>query len=62
LGKANRKPYLLFFVRDDPNYEANKEEVWTNLNEAAKRAHVVLPLVAGKKKPKPQLLPEGTWG
>jgi len=57
-----RYGYLLFFVRDDPNYEANKKEVWTNLNEAAKRVRVVFAQVDGSKKPKPQFLPAGAWG
>ncbi len=52
--------YLLFFVRDDPNYERNKKEVWSNLNDAAKRVRVVFCQVDGEKKPKPTYL--GAWG
>ncbi len=52
--------YLLFFVRDDPNYERNKEEVWKNLKDAAKRVRVVFAQVNGNEKPKPQYL--GAWG
>lgn len=63
-GKANeiRYGYLLFFVRDDPNYERNKAEVWEYLNEAAKRVRVVFAQVDGPNKPNPQFLPEGAWG
>ncbi|MDD8025558.1 MAG: hypothetical protein PHI34_03510 [Acidobacteriota bacterium] len=53
--------YLLFFVRDDPCYEDNKEEIWANLNDAAKRVRVAFAQVNGSKKPKPQYLPEGAW-
>ena len=62
-GKANeiRHGYLLFFVRDDPYYEANKDEVWANLNDAATRVKVVFAEVAGTRKPKPQYLPVGGW-
>ena len=52
--------YLLFFVRDDPNYTRNKDEVWAYLNEAAKRVRIVFTLVDGELKPKPQYL--GSWG
>lgn len=63
-GKANeiRYGYLLFFVRDDPKYKANKEEVWKNLNEAAKRVRVVFAQVDGLIKPKPQFFPKDAWG
>jgi hypothetical protein len=63
-GKANeiRHGYLLFFVRDDPNYEANKDEVWANLREAATRVKVVFAEVAGTRKPKPHYLPAASWG
>ena len=49
-------------MRDDPNYEANKDEVWANLREAATRVKVVFTEVAGTSKPKPQYLPAGSWG
>lgn len=52
--------YLLFFVRDNPDYERNHEEIWANLNDAAKRARVVFAQVEGQSKPKPQFL--GSWG
>jgi hypothetical protein len=52
--------YLLFFVRDNPDYERNREEIWENLNDAAKRVRVVFTRVEGQSKPKPQYL--GSWG
>ena len=52
--------YLLFFVRDDPNYAGNQEEIWANLNDAAKRVRVVFAQVDGASKPKPRFL--GSWG
>jgi hypothetical protein len=62
-GKANEilHGYLLFFVRDDPNYEANKDEVWANLRDAATRVKVVFAEVTGTDKPKPQYLPTERW-
>lgn len=55
-----RYRYLLFFVRDDPDYERNKEEVLHNLNDAADRVRVVFAMVRGTDKPKPVYL--GAWG
>lgn len=52
--------YLLFFVRDDPNYKRNIEEVREHLNTAAEKVRVVFALVDGKRKPKPEYL--GSWG
>lgn len=54
--------YLVFFVRDDgyAEYERNREEVWDNLNDAARRVRVVFAMVNGPDKPKPQYL--GAWG
>jgi hypothetical protein len=51
--------YLLFFVRDNPDYERNREEIWKNLNDAAKRVRVVFAEVQGQSKPKPQFF--GSW-
>jgi hypothetical protein len=61
-GPANeiKYGYLLFFVRDDPYYEANKEEIWANLTDAAQRVRVVFAQVKGLSKPKPIFL--GSWG
>jgi len=52
--------YLLFFVRDDPNYERNQEEVRKNLEDAATRVRVLFCLIEGNNKPKPEFL--GAWG
>ncbi|MCL4325093.1 MAG: hypothetical protein M1144_06515 [Candidatus Thermoplasmatota archaeon] len=52
--------YLVFFVRDDPNYERNEIEIWQNLNDAALRVRIVFAMVNGTDKPKPQYL--GSWG
>ena len=52
--------YLLFFVRDNPDYGRNHDEIWRNLNDAAKRVRVVFAQVEGQLKPKPQFL--GSWG
>jgi hypothetical protein len=54
--------YLIFFVREDgyAEYQRNKDEVWANLNDAAKRVRVVFALVNGTEKPKSQYL--GKWG
>lgn len=52
--------YLLFFVRDDPNYLSNKDEIWKNLNDASSRVRVVFAMVNGTEKPKPTYL--GDWG
>lgn len=60
-GKTNEilYGYLLFFVRDNPYYEQNKEEIWKNLNDAALRVRVVFTMVNGTEKPKPTYL--GNW-
>jgi len=55
-----RYGYLLFFVRDDPDYERNKDEVWAHLNEAAKTVRVVFALVEDDSKPKRKYM--GEWG
>ena len=52
--------YLLFFVRDNPDYERNRDEIWKNLNDAAKRVRVVFARVEGTSKHKPEFL--GSWG
>ena len=52
--------YLLFFVRDNPNYERNKDEVWSNLNDASTHVRVVFAMIDGTSKPKPIYL--GEWG
>lgn len=54
-----RYGYILFFVRDDPDYERNEEGIQKNLEEAAKRVRVVFAQVKGKSKPKPKFL--GAW-
>src|SRR5262249_47770701 len=54
-----RYGYLLFFVRDDPNYKRNCTEIWKNLNDAAERVRVVFAQVDGRRKPKPIFL--GRW-
>lgn len=55
-----RYGYLLFFVRDDPDYERNRAEIWANLDDAAKRVRVVFAQVDGATKPKPIF--RGAWG
>jgi hypothetical protein len=55
-----RYGYLLFFVRDDPVYERNEQEIWANLEDAATRVRVVFARVDGQSKPKPKFL--GSWG
>lgn len=52
--------YLLFFVRDDHNYERNKEEIWRLLKDASKRVRVAFIQIQGHKKPKPEYI--GSWG
>lgn len=52
--------YLVFFVRDNPDYERNKAEIWSHLQEAATRVRVVFALVNGQYKPKPEYF--GLWG
>jgi len=52
--------YLLFFVRDSKQYPKNRDEIWQNLEAAAKQARVVFAHVDGKDKPKPIEL--GDWG
>jgi hypothetical protein len=55
--------YLVFFVREDPDeraYQSNRDEVWANLEDAAKRVRVVFAMVKGTDKPKPVYL--GAWG
>jgi hypothetical protein len=61
-GQSNeiKYGYLIFFVRDSPDYTRNQEEIWNNLNDAAKRVRVVFAQVDGQSKPKPQFL--GAWG
>jgi hypothetical protein len=64
-GPANeiKYGYVLFFVREDPqdrDYESNRDEVWANLKEAAKRVRVVFAMVKGTYKPKPVYM--GAWG
>jgi hypothetical protein len=59
-GNEIRYGYLLFFVRDDPTYEPNKDLIWTQLTDAAQRVRVAFAMVDGNKKPKPQYL--GAWG
>jgi len=51
--------YLLFFVRDDSDYERNEQYIWKQLNEAATRVRVVFARVHDTSKPKPQYL--GKW-
>jgi len=51
--------YLLFFVRDNPDYDKNKQEIRKKLLDAAKRVRVVLAIVDKKKKPKPYFW--GAW-
>jgi broad specificity phosphatase PhoE len=52
--------YLLFFVRDDPDYKRNEKNIWESLEDAAKRVRVVFAQVERKLKPKPKFL--GEWG
>ena len=51
--------YLLFFVRDSKDYKRNEEEIWKNLNDAAKRVRVVFAQIDNDYKPKPKYL--GDW-
>jgi hypothetical protein len=63
-GKTNeiQYGYLLYFVRDCRIYERYKEEIWKNLEDAAKRVHVVFVQVEGQMKPKPKYFgPNGKW-
>lgn len=55
-----RYGYLLFFVRDDPDYKRNEKNIRENLEDAAKRVRVVFAQVEGQSKPKPEFL--GEWG
>jgi hypothetical protein len=55
-----RYGYLLFFVRDDPDYKRNEKNIRKNLEDAAKRVRVVFAQVDGKSKPKPEFM--GAWG
>ena len=55
-----RYGYLLFFVRDDPDYKRNEKNIRENLEDAAKRVRVVFAQVEGKSKPKPEFL--CAWG
>ncbi len=52
--------YLLFFVRDEIQYENNHDKIWKELREASKRLRVVFAQVNGIEKPKPIYL--GRWG
>lgn len=52
--------YLLFFVRDDPDYLRNKKEIRDDLENAAKRVRVMFARIEGDLKPKPEFL--GAWG
>jgi hypothetical protein len=52
--------YLLFFVRDDPDYERNQDEIRKTLTEAANRVRVIFARIDGHSKPKPEFL--GSWG
>jgi hypothetical protein len=47
-------------VRDDPDYERNKAEIWQNLEDAATRVRVVFASVHGESKPRPVY--SGAWG
>jgi hypothetical protein len=55
-----RYGYLLFFVRDTPEYRRNETEIWRNLEDAAKRVRVMFCQVEGQRKPPPRFL--GAWG
>jgi|GEM_PF-1680735 len=54
-------PYLLFFVRDEPDFERNKQQIIGDLEDAAnKGVRVVLAIHnGGKRKPKPVAF--GSW-
>ena len=52
--------YLLYFVRDSTLYLRNKDEIWSGLEDAAKRIRVVFVHVDKGVKPKPIYL--GDWG
>jgi hypothetical protein len=51
--------YLLFFVRDCPDYERYHDRIWEHLSDAAERVRVVFAMVQGGAKPKPLYL--GDW-
>ena len=59
-GNEIKYGYLLFFVRDNPDYERNEREIRANLDDAAKRVRVVITCLNGQFKPKPDFL--GSWG
>ncbi len=52
--------YLLFFVRDEPDYQRNQTKIRQELDSAAERARVVIVCVNGADKPEPTYL--GPWG
>jgi hypothetical protein len=52
--------YLLFFVRDNKDYDRNEKEIRDNLHDAATRVRVVFARAEGTSKPKPEFL--GSWG
>jgi len=58
-GNEIKYGYLLFFVRDNPDYDRNKQEIRANLDDAAKRVRVVITCINGQFKPKPEFL--GSW-
>lgn len=55
-----RYGYLLFFVRDNPEFKRNEQSIRKSLDDAAKRVRVVLAQIDGKSKPKPEFM--GAWG
>lgn len=55
-----RYGYLLFFVRDDPDYNRNKDKIMETLKDASMRVRVAFAQIDGELKPKPVFL--GAWG
>lgn len=54
-----RHGYLLFFVRDSTEYQANEEKIMEQLKDAAQKLSVVFARVDNNKKSKPEYL--GKW-
>ena len=51
--------YLLYFVRDNFQYQKNHDKIWKELREASSSIRVVFAHVNGSEKPKPVYL--GRW-
>jgi hypothetical protein len=59
-GNEIKYGYLLYFVRDNPDYRRNEPKIRQELSDAATRVRVVVARVDRKSKPKPEYL--GAWG